>query len=120
MQIQFDDGYKIKNFGKPYFIAELNTSHFGDVEIAKSMIDEAKSCGCNCVKFQSWNEDSLYSRSYYDKNPIAKRFVKKFSFSKEALSAERTCLFPILEKSNKVTFFIILFSTTLEKKICVR
>ena len=44
----------------------------------------------------------------------------ELSLSKEALSAERTCLLPILEKSNKVTFFMILFSTTLEKKICVR
>lgn len=85
MEIKFDDGHRIKNFGKPYFVAELNTSHFGNIDIAKSMIDEAKSCGCNCVKFQSWNEDSLYSKSYYDSNPIAKRFVKKFSFSKEVL-----------------------------------
>jgi N-acetylneuraminate synthase len=49
------------------------------------MIDEAKKSGCNCVKFQSWTTDSLYSKTYYDENPIAKRFVKGFSFGEEQL-----------------------------------
>ena len=57
---------------KPYFIAEMNTSHFGNMDIAKKMIEEAKKAGCDCVKFQSWSADSLYSKSYYDDNPIAK------------------------------------------------
>ena len=65
----------------PYFIAELNTSHFGDVEKAKKMIDMVKECGGDCVKFQSWSENTLYSNEYYKENPIAKRFVKKFSMS---------------------------------------
>ena len=46
--------------------AELNTSHFfGDLSLAKKMIDEAKLVGCDCVKFQSWSADTLYSSSYY-------------------------------------------------------
>ena len=69
------------DFKKPYFVAEVNTSHFGDVNLAKKMIDEAKNAGCDCVKFQSWSAETLYSKTYYDENPIAKRFVKKFSFS---------------------------------------
>ena len=28
------------------------------------------------MKFQSWPEQTLYSKTYYRDNPIAKRFVK--------------------------------------------
>ncbi len=69
----------------PYFIAEVNTSHFGDIEKAKKMIDMAKRAGADCVKVQSWSENSLYSTDYYRENPIAKRFVKKFSFNDSSL-----------------------------------
>tara|TARA_Y100000768_G_scaffold388461_1_gene384496 strand:- start:1243 stop:2274 length:1032 start_codon:yes stop_codon:yes gene_type:complete len=80
-----NDGAKLTNFGKPYIVAEMNTSHFGKIENAKEMILEAKKAGCHCVKFQSWTTDSLYSQNYYDENPIAKRFVKGFSFSENQL-----------------------------------
>lgn len=64
---------------KPYIVAELNSSHRGKIEIARQMIDAAKECGCNAVKFQSWTADSLYCKNYYDKNPLSKRMVKGFS-----------------------------------------
>lgn len=83
--IILNDGYKLSDFGRPYVVAEMNTSHFGKIETAKLMIDEAKKAGCNCVKFQSWTTESLYSKTYYDENPIAKRFVKGFSFSEGQL-----------------------------------
>jgi sialic acid synthase SpsE len=69
----------------PYIIAELNTSHFGNLETAKEMIIEVKKSGADCVKFQSWTDDSLYSKTFYTENPISKRFVTKFSLSKEKL-----------------------------------
>lgn len=69
----------------PYIVAEVNSSHNGSMEIAKKMIDEAAASGCNCVKFQSWSADSLYSQTYYKANPIAKRFVNKFSMTPEQL-----------------------------------
>jgi sialic acid synthase SpsE len=83
--IKLNDASELSNFGKPYVIAEMNTSHFGKIETAKEMIQEAKNSGCNCVKFQSWTTDTLYSKTYYDENPIAKRFVKGFSFSEKQL-----------------------------------
>ena len=70
---------------KPYFIAEMNTSHFGNMDVAKKMIEEAKNSGCDCVKFQSWSADSLYSKSYYDENPIAKRIFNKFALSEDEM-----------------------------------
>jgi len=83
--ITLRNGRRIGDFNKPYFIAELNTSHFGDLGIAKNMIDTAKAAGCDCVKFQSWSADTLYSESFYQKNPISKRIVKKFSLSEADL-----------------------------------
>jgi N-acetylneuraminate synthase len=75
----------VGNYKKPYIIAEVNSSHFGSIETAKKMIEVIAEIGCNCVKFQSWTSDTLYSSEYYDSNPIAKRFVNKFSFNEEQL-----------------------------------
>ncbi len=69
----------------PYFVAEVNSSHNGDMETAKKMIDASANAGCSCVKFQSWSAETLYSKSYYKKNPIAKRFVNKFSLNENQL-----------------------------------
>ena len=70
---------------KPYIVAELNSSHRGKIEIAKQMIDAAKKCGCDAVKFQSWTVESLYCGTYYKHNPMAKRMVKGFSLDAEKL-----------------------------------
>jgi sialic acid synthase SpsE len=85
MEIRLNNNRIIGENHKPYFIAELNTSHFGDVDKAKKMIDMVKVCGGDCVKFQSWSEETLYSNDYYIENPIAKRFVKKFSLNENQL-----------------------------------
>ena len=70
---------------KPYIVAELNSSHRGKIELAKEMIMAAKKCGCDAVKFQSWNSESLYCKEYYDSNPMSKRMADGFSLSSEAL-----------------------------------
>lgn len=85
-EIQLADGRKIGDYIRPYIVAEVNSSHNGNVETAKQMIDEAKRIGCDCVKFQSWSAGSLYSATYYQENPIAKRIVGKFAMSEEALA----------------------------------
>lgn len=80
-----NDGRVIGLGQPPYVVAEVNSSHGGSVETAKRMIEAAAECGCDCVKFQSWSAESLYSRSYYAENPIARRFVTKFSLAPEQL-----------------------------------
>ena len=80
-KVLLKNGRKVGDFHKPYFIAELNSSHFGELKIAKKMIDEAKAAGCDCVKFQSWSAETLYSESFYKQNTIAKRMVDKFALS---------------------------------------
>ena len=84
-QVVLKDGKIVADYTRPYIIAEVNSSHNGSIEVAKKMIDAAVEAGCDCVKFQSWSAGSLYSKSYYIANPIAKRFVDKFSMSPEEL-----------------------------------
>jgi len=81
----------IEDFTMPYITAEVNTSHRGNINIAKNMILKAKECGCNCVKFQSWSAESINSKNYYKENPIIKRMFSKFSFSADELS--ELCLY---------------------------
>lgn len=83
--VKFRDGKIVSDFGTPYVIAEVNSSHNGNSDVARRMIDAAVEAGCDCVKFQSWSTESLYSKTYYKKNPIAKRFVDKLSMTPETL-----------------------------------
>ena len=61
----YDD---IKNYKRPYVIAEIGANHNGDIALAKKMIDVAKDCGADCVKFQSWTKDSVFSKQVYKDN----------------------------------------------------
>lgn len=85
MRLKASGDRLIENFIDPYVIVEVNSSHFGDHELAIEMIQTIKDSGADCVKFQSWSENSLYSATYYKSNPIAKRFVSKFSLSEELI-----------------------------------
>lgn len=62
---EFDE---IREYGQPYVIAEIGSNHNGDMELAKKMIDEAKRCGADCVKFQSWSKDTIFSQKVYADN----------------------------------------------------
>ncbi len=53
---------------KPYIIAEIGSNHNGDIELAKKMILKAKECGADCVKFQSWSKDTIFSKKVYQDN----------------------------------------------------
>jgi len=55
------------NTNKTFVIAEIGANHNGDMDLARKMIDEAKSLGCDAVKFQSW-DTSLFSKQVYEKN----------------------------------------------------
>ncbi|MCI9486924.1 MAG: N-acetylneuraminate synthase [Lachnospiraceae bacterium] len=54
--------------GKTYVIAEAGANHNGDMELAKRLIDSAVACGADCVKFQSWTKDSIFSKKVYQDN----------------------------------------------------
>lgn len=59
---------QVKEYGRPYVIAEIGANHNGDMDLAKKMIQVAKDCGADCVKFQSWTKDSIFSKKVYKDN----------------------------------------------------
>ena len=49
-----------------FFIAEIGINHNGDINIAKSLIDNAKQAGFDCVKFQKRDIETVYSKEILD------------------------------------------------------
>jgi len=47
-------------------IAEIGINHNGDIEIAKKLVELAKSAGCDAVKFQKRTVEKVYSKSVLD------------------------------------------------------
>lgn len=59
---------ELYNYCEPYIIAELAANHNGDMDLARKMIYEAKLAGADCVKFQSWTKETVFSRVKYEEN----------------------------------------------------
>ncbi len=53
------DGRKIGEGQPPYIIAELSANHNGSLERALQTIAEAKRCGANAVKLQTYSADTM-------------------------------------------------------------
>jgi len=49
-----------------FIIAEIGINHNGDIKIAKQLIDMAKDCGCDAVKFQKRTIDKVYTQEFLD------------------------------------------------------
>ena len=49
-----------------FITAEIGINHNGDIEIAKKLIDIAKKCGCDAVKFQKRTFEKVYSKETLD------------------------------------------------------
>lgn len=58
----------IKEYSRPYVIAEIGANHNGDMELARKMILVAKEAGADCVKFQSWSKNTIFSKKVYEDN----------------------------------------------------
>ena len=52
----------------PYVIAEVGANHNGDMDLCRRIIDAAKECGANAVKFQSWSKSSLIGSAEFARN----------------------------------------------------
>lgn len=78
---------------KALIIAEIGVNHNGDFDTAKRMIEVAKNCGVDIVKFQTFNVDALTSgqaeMAKYQKDNIGKTETQKEMLSKLALSQEQ-------------------------------
>ncbi len=49
-----------------FVTAEIGINHNGDIEIAKQLIDAAKTAGCDAVKFQKRTVEKIYSKEVLD------------------------------------------------------
>lgn len=75
-------GNKIVGKNNPaYIIAEAGINHNGNIEIAKKLILEAKKCGCNAIKLQSFLPNSRVS-----KKVKSERYVEKVINTEESIS----------------------------------
>lgn len=103
-KINFKNGIIVQDYGLPYIIAELGSNHNGDIELAEKLIRQAKSAGCDCVKFQSWTKDTIFSKKVYQENHFLaddyrnrddytlEEIVEKFSISEnELLQMKKIC-----------------------------
>jgi N,N'-diacetyllegionaminate synthase len=52
----------------PYIIAEIGANHNGDMALCRRLIEAARACGADAVKFQSWTKRSLISQAEYARN----------------------------------------------------
>ena len=49
-----------------YIISEIGINHNGDMKLAKELIQKSKQSGCNAVKFQKRNIESVYTKEELD------------------------------------------------------
>jgi N-acetylneuraminate synthase len=54
-----------------FFIAEIGINHNGDMSVCKDLINAAKDSGCNGVKFQKRDLDSVYTQEFLDSERIS-------------------------------------------------
>ena len=97
MKIKLTQNKEVYNYCEPYIIAELGSNHNGDMELAKKLILEAKKAGADCVKFQSWSKDTIFSKIKYKENYFLaddyrnrtdtnlEKIVEEYSISEEEL-----------------------------------
>ena len=85
MKIDLKKKKKVFNYCSPYIIAEIGANHNGDINLAKKMIDSAIECGCDAVKFQSWDKKSLISNTGYKQNIVFDGSKKKHFGSLEEM-----------------------------------
>jgi sialic acid synthase len=52
---------------RAYVVAELGANHCGNLHKCLEMIDAAKDAGCNAVKLQKRNIDTLYTQEFLDR-----------------------------------------------------
>jgi len=57
------NGQKIGSEHKPYVIAEMSANHNGSLDTAYTIIEQAKRCGADAVKIQTYTPDTITLKS---------------------------------------------------------
>ena len=98
MKITLNNSRVIGSDEEPYIISELGSNHNGDMQIAKKLIEASKNAGADCVKFQSWSKESIFSKKKYNDNFFLdddyrnredftlEEIVEKYAISEEELA----------------------------------
>ncbi len=94
---------------KPLIIAEIGVNHNGSVDLAKRLIDEAKKCGADVVKFQTFKAENLASQETpkvdYQKRSEPQKSESHFEMLKRLeLSFDDTEQLKKYCDQNKITF----------------
>ena len=63
-----------------FLVAEIGTNWDGNFELAKKMMEEAKSAGCNAVKFQAFNEEMV--KNHPGKNRLIRTAISENNIEK--------------------------------------
>ena len=50
-----------------FIIAEIGVNWDGDLDLARDMMEHAKICRCDAVKFQSYNEDIVKNHPEHER-----------------------------------------------------
>ena len=90
---------------KVFVIAEAGVNHNGKIKIAKKLINCAKECGADAVKFQTFIADQLSNRKVLTADYQSKKKIKQLDLLKKlSLSFKQ---FIILKKyCNSFSLFI--------------
>ena len=78
MSKNFNKIFKNKN-DTPYIVAEIGNNHNGSLSLAKKMITKAKKSGADCVKFQTFSTNSLFSKKSFNNNLQLKKDSNKYT-----------------------------------------
>lgn len=63
-----------------FLVAEIGVNWDGNFELAKKMMEEAKSAGCNAVKFQAFNEEMV--KNHPGKNRLIRTAISENNIEK--------------------------------------
>ena len=103
-------------FKKIYLVAEIGCNHMGDIKVAKLLIDMAKECGADYVKFQKRNKKILFSKKEFNsKHPLERNsFGKTYGKHREFLEFGIKDYKKLIKYAKKIN--IILFATPFDFK----
>lgn len=96
----------MQNNNRCFIVAEIGINHNGSLDIAKQLIDMAKACDCDAVKFQKRTIDKVYTQEELDKERITP-FGKTNRDLKEALefSFDEYCQIDEYCKKKEIEWF---------------
>lgn len=78
-KIALPTGKSLGDGHPPYVSAEINTGHFGNMDLAIKAVEAARDAGCDCIKFQSWKPESLFTDKYLQEHRIERRMFERLS-----------------------------------------